>query len=82
MEYPQGATPLDADEMLGLKFTHIETRAELDELEQENIEDGYKWLAQQRKHRDYLSEKFVIDLHKQLFGKVWHWAGKFRKTAL
>jgi Fic-DOC domain mobile mystery protein B len=30
---------------------------------------------------DILSEQFVCQLHKQLFGKVWHWAGVFRSTA-
>ena len=37
MEYPEGATPLDPNEMGGLKFKHITTRGELDELEQANI---------------------------------------------
>ncbi len=40
MDYPEGATPLDPDEMEGLKFPHIETRGELDQLEQQNIQDG------------------------------------------
>lgn len=30
MDYPEGATPLDPDEMEGLKFTHITARGELD----------------------------------------------------
>lgn len=37
---PEGATPLDPDERQGLKFLHITTRIELDELEQTNIEQG------------------------------------------
>jgi len=37
MEYPDGATPLDPDEMAGLRFPHIATRGELDQLEQANI---------------------------------------------
>jgi fido (protein-threonine AMPylation protein) len=37
MDYPEGATPLDPDELDGLKFRHITTRSELDELEQANI---------------------------------------------
>lgn len=78
MEYPAGATPLDPDEMEGLKFTHIETRGELDQLEQQNIQEGYTWLARQRKHQDFLTEAFVKDLHQQLFGEVWRWAGSFR----
>lgn len=80
MEYPGGATPLDPDEMEGLKYRHVETRAELDQLEQQNIQEGYSWLSRQRKHSDFLTEAFVKDLHKQLFGSVWSWAGSFRNT--
>jgi hypothetical protein len=40
MEYPKGATPLDRNELSGLKHKHITTRSELDELEQVNIESG------------------------------------------
>ncbi len=78
MEYPEGATPLDPDEMEGLKFSHIDTRGELDEVEQQNIQDGYTWLVRQRTHHDFLTEAFVRDLHRQLFGAVWSWAGSFR----
>jgi hypothetical protein len=30
--------------MEGLKYPHIETRGELDQLEQQNIQEGYNWL--------------------------------------
>ena len=80
MEYPEGATPLDPDEMDGLKHPQIETRGELDQLEQQNIQDGYNWLQRQRKYREFLSEEFVLALHKQLFGSVWKWAGTFRNS--
>ncbi len=78
MEYPEGATPLDPNELGGLKFKHITTREELDELEQANIEAGLRWLSRQR--RDVLTVNFVITLHKRLFGDVWDWAGAFRRT--
>jgi fido (protein-threonine AMPylation protein) len=48
MEYPDGATPLDPDEMEGLRFKHVSTRGELDELEQANIQEGLAWLAKQK----------------------------------
>jgi Fic-DOC domain mobile mystery protein B len=80
MAEPEGATPLDPDEREGLCYPHVETRQELNTLEQQNILQGLKWLAIQRKYRDYLSEDFVCELHRQLFGKVWRWAGQFRKT--
>ncbi len=76
---PEGATPLDPDEMEGLLHSHITTRGELDELEQANIVEGMQWLKKQKK-ADILSEAFVRNLHKQLFGKIWKWAGSFRQT--
>lgn len=79
MGYPDGATPLDPDEMEGLRFKHIATRGELDQLEQANIIEGMNWLKKQ-KIPDVLTEGFVCDLHKRLFGQVWKWAGSFRKT--
>ena len=34
---PQGATPLSPDDLLGLKLPHIQTRAQLNEIEAANI---------------------------------------------
>ncbi len=79
MDYPDGATPLDPDEMEGLRYKHITTCGELDELEQANIDEGLQWLKRQ-KNPEVLTEGFVCDLHEKLFGKVWKWAGSFRKT--
>lgn len=76
-EEPEGVTPLDPDEIEGLRFQHITTRAELDELEQANITQGLRWLARQR-GGDILTEDFVRKLHKRLFGDVWRWAGRYR----
>jgi Fic-DOC domain mobile mystery protein B len=78
MEYPEGATPLDPNELGGLKHKHVTTREELDELEQANIESGLRWLARQK--GEVLSDDFAVRLHKRLFGEVWGWAGTFRKT--
>lgn len=80
MVYQDGETPLDPDELEGLRHVHIETRGELNQLEQQNIQDGLNWLANQRKHKDYLNEAFLLDFHKRLFGDVWHWAGSYRHT--
>ncbi|MDT0634850.1 mobile mystery protein B [Spectribacter hydrogenoxidans] len=77
MNEPYGATPLDPDETRGLRFGHIETRTELDRMEQANIQDGMVWLGRQR-NPDVLSEAFVRELHRRLFGQVWLWAGRFR----
>ncbi len=76
---PDGATPLDPDEMGGLKFRHVTTRGELDHLEQANIQEGLQWLSRNRT-ADILNASFVCDLHKRLFGDVWKWAGTYRRT--
>ena len=80
MDDLDGATPLDPDEMEGLKFSHIDTRGELDQLEQQNIQEGYNWLSRQRKYKDFLTEEFLLALHLRLCGSVWSWAGSFRHT--
>ena len=79
MDEPDGATPLDPNEREGLKFPHIQTRGELDQMEHVNIQDGYLWLAKQRKP-EVLSEAFIRRLHKEMLGNVWEWAGNFRNT--
>lgn len=76
-EEPEGTTPLDPDEIEGLKFTHITTRGELDELEQANITEGLRWLGRRRRG-DVLTDDFVRKFHARLFGEVWDWAGTYR----
>lgn len=76
-DYPEGATPLDPDEMTGLKPKHITARAELDELEQANIQQGLVWLKRTREN-DILTDHFMRTLHKRLFGDIWDWAGAYR----
>lgn len=78
-EEPDGATPLDPDEMQGLKFPHVTTRGELDELEQANIEQGLAWIAR-RRGGSVFDDGFIRTLHKRLFGDVWAWAGEYRLT--
>jgi Fic-DOC domain mobile mystery protein B len=79
IDYPDGATPLEPDEMESLKHKHVTKRGELDHLEQANIQSGIQWLASQKKI-DVLDELFMKELHKRLFGEVWTWAGTYRKT--
>lgn len=78
-DYPDGATPLDPNEIEGLLLSHISTRSELDRWEQDNIMEGEAW-AFARKQTDILSEGFICRLHKRMFGSVWRWAGKFRRS--
>lgn len=78
-EFPSGATPIDPDEMDGLKIGHITTREELNRFEQDNINEALQWLQNRRK-ADILTEKFVKTLHQKMFGKVWKWSGSFRQS--
>ncbi len=81
LEHSNGQTPLDEDEKEGLLIPTIATRQELDEFEQQNIEEAIQWvLARSLKVEMVLTEKFVCNLHKRMYGVVWAWAGKFRKT--
>ena len=78
-EYPQGATPLDRNEIEGLIPTHITTRGEQDRWEQDNINEALAWVDS-HKHKDILNEAFMKRLHKRMFGNVWKWAGTFRRS--
>lgn len=72
-----GTTPLDHDQIVGIKLSHLTTMGELDEVEDLNIQKGLEWLNRQ-KTGEYLSKEFLCRLHEKLFGDVWKWAGKFR----
>jgi fido (protein-threonine AMPylation protein) len=79
--YINGQTPLDEDEMEGLLIPSIATREELDEFEQSNIEDAMLWVYNRSmKAESILSEKFICNVHQRMYGEVWAWAEKFRKT--
>ena len=80
-DYKEGQTPLDEEEKEGLKIKSITTQGELDEFEQLNIEKAVEWTIHTKfKLEKILTEKFVRDLHKKMYGDVWKWAGDFRKT--
>jgi Fic-DOC domain mobile mystery protein B len=81
VDYPSGATPLDADELASLIPGHITTQGELNEWEQLNIVQGEAWAQRQRGQRkEILNEGFLRQLHKQMFGETWKWAGEYRKS--
>jgi len=81
LDYAEGQTPLDEDEKEGLLIPSITTRVELDEFEQLDVEKAIEWLlAVKLNISKILSEMFVKDLHKRMFGDIWKWAGEFRKT--
>lgn len=81
---PSAATPVDPDEAEGLLHAHVTTRAELDELEEANIQIGLEWAMRRAissgRRADVLSEEFVYALHERMFGEVWSWAGQVRRS--
>ncbi|AMS29691.1 MAG TPA: mobile mystery protein B [Hyphomonadaceae bacterium] len=77
-EDDEANTPLEPEEREQLIPSYITLRRELNEAEQINIADAAKWLASRK--RDVLDEKFLRTLHTRMFGKVWKWAGDYRKT--
>ena len=72
-----GHTPLDEDDLVGLKLSYITTRGELNEAEQENI-----LRAMTERHPPdvdaLLSDRYLRALHHAMFGDVWSWAGVYR----
>lgn len=81
LEYIPGQTPLDEEEKEGLLIPTIATRGELDEFEQQNIEDAIQWLLTRKLRSEaILTEKFILDLHKRMYGNVWAWAGRIRNS--
>jgi Fic-DOC domain mobile mystery protein B len=80
LTYEEGQTPLDPEQINGLKIKTISTQQQLNEFEQTNINEALKWLNTKRKINEVLSEQFLIQVHKRMLGMVWKWAGNFRLT--
>lgn len=80
---PDDATPLDPALRGDLLQTWITTRADLNEVEEENILNGSAWARRRRGGAEaLLNEGFSKSLHKQMFGEVWKWAGVYRQNEL
>lgn len=72
-------TPLDDEESERLIPTHVSTKAELNQWEGLNITQAHAWLSR-RRPSDVLSVDFLRELHRQMFGETWTWAGEFRRS--
>ena len=79
IQYATGATLLSDVARKGLISDYITTHAELNELEQKNIQSAHIWL-QKNKSKEILEMKFIYELHKKMFGDVWRWAGTQRTS--
>ncbi len=77
---PEDATDLSPDQRRDLRQTWITNRADLNKAEEQNILSGTIWARGRRSVNpaDLLNDEFAKTLHKQMFGDVWSWAGKYR----
>lgn len=78
--YAPGATPLDLDELNGLKPKHITIQSQLNEWEAHNILKAENWLSSKSLQENLLTIDFIKLLHKKMFDDTWRWAGIFRNT--
>lgn len=76
-EVDEHASPLSPDERLGLRLPDITYRHELNQAEFDNIAKGAAWAW--RRRGGILTEAFVVELHRRMFGDVWSWAGTFSR---
>jgi fido (protein-threonine AMPylation protein) len=53
------------------------TPIDRNEFEQKNILKAQIWLISCKK-KDFLTDTFLLKLHKKMFDEVWKWAGKYR----
>lgn len=72
-------TLLTDEERVELIPHWITLRAELNEAEQDNIVEALEWAFTRR--RNILDQRVLKELHRRMFGRVWRWAGSFRRTA-
>jgi Fic-DOC domain mobile mystery protein B len=80
-KYSDGQTPISEEEKEGLINQMVTLQSELDELEQYNIEKALQWTIRLKVSKEVLlSEYFIKNLHQKMYGEVWKWAGKFRKS--
>jgi len=70
------STPLTEEEKRDLIPSYITLRAELNEAEQANILEAAAWAFSRQ--REVLDERFLKELHRRMFGRVWRWAGRYR----
>ncbi|MBI4431655.1 MAG: mobile mystery protein B [Candidatus Omnitrophica bacterium] len=81
---PQGAAPVGEDDLDGLIPSGVKTREQLNALEFSNInEAALKYLTQPPSEKKApFTALWLKELHREMFGAVWEWAGQFRTTEL
>lgn len=79
---PDGATPLEEDELVDLIPAFVATRADLNIVEYDNITKAVPWALDQARRggvQRVLDYPFLFGLHRRMFEDVWRWAGTQRR---
>ena len=79
---PDGATPLEEDDLVDLIPQFVATRGDLNIVEFDNITKAMPWAlgqAQRGGPELVLDYSFVFTLHRRMFEDVWKWAGTQRR---
>jgi Fic-DOC domain mobile mystery protein B len=79
---PSGATPIEDEDLEGLIPDFVATRADLNQVEFENITKALPWAQRQARSlgaEGILDYGFMLTLHRRMFGDVWSWAGTLRR---
>ena len=81
---PAGATP--GNDTSGLLLTHLATRTQRNAAEAEAISLAYnKYIFEARRKKrgtQWLTDDFICKVHRDMFGSIWEWAGKYRTDTL
>lgn len=76
-----GSTPIDPDDLIGLRLRHIATHEQLNLAESRSIARAIQDRRWQRLSRtELLDDHTLRQLHRAMFFDVWTWAGKYRTT--
>jgi Fic-DOC domain mobile mystery protein B len=79
---PVGATP--GDDISGLLASNLATRTARNAAETDTIGRAYDkhiFRARRKKRASgWLTDEFLKTVHRDMFGSIWDWAGKYRTT--
>ncbi len=79
---PEGATP--GDDISDLILTHLTSRDDRNAAELESISRAYDthiYRARKKKSgTEWLTDRFICQVHQDMFGSIWEWAGKYRNA--
>jgi Fic-DOC domain mobile mystery protein B len=77
---PEGATPLTEEDKEALVPSWVAYRADLNQVEAENILAATTWAQSRRWAVADITQQSLKELHRRMFDEVWTCAGRYRKT--